>query len=177
MKRPARPAPRLHSAFYGFWLIPLLVSSAILGEPFVLLLASFAILGILDIVGGQRINVKYIFFFAAIFVMIFLYNINFDIPKYVAESSTLNLVEVFGSIVILLLLPKVGIGDRIFLAATFLVYPFWLMWCIILLAFLLTRPVFKLISFFVKRGNMSVPFYPFLFLSAAIMFALVSIVL
>ena len=157
--------------------IPLLMSSAILGEPFVLLLASFAILGILDIVGGQRINIKYIIFFAAVFVIIFLYNINFDIPRFMASSSTLNLVEVFGSIVIFLLLPKVGIGDKIFLATTFLIYPFWLMWGIILLAFFLTRPVFKLISFFVKSGNMSVPFYPFLFLSAAMMFALIFIVL
>lgn len=164
-------------AFYGFWRIPMLVPSAIFGEPFVLLLASFAILGILDIVGGQRINIKYILFFAVIFASIFLYNINFDIPKYLASSSMLNLVEVFGSIVILLLLPKVGMGDKIFLAATFLVYPFWLIWCIILLAFLLTRPVFKLISFFVKSGNMSVPFYPFLFLSAAIMYVLIFIVL
>jgi len=157
--------------------IPLLVSSAIFGEPFVLLLASFAILGILDIVGGERINIKYILFFAVIFAIIFLYNINFDISGFMASSSTLNLAEVFGSIVILLLLPKVGVGDKIFLATTFLIYPFWLMWCIILLALLLTRPVFKLISFFVKSGNMSVPFYPFLFLSTAIMFALIFIVL
>ena len=157
--------------------IPLLLSSAILGEPFVLLLASFAILGILDIAGGQRIDAKYILFFAAIFVIIFLYGINFDIPKFITSSSTLNLVGVFGSIAVLLILPKVGAGDKIFLAATFLIYPFWLMWCILLLALLLTRPVFKLISYFVKSGNMSVPFYPFLFLSAAIMFVLIFIVL
>ena len=158
-------------------LIFLLMSSAILGEPFVLLLAAFAILGILDIVGGERIDIKYILFFALIFVMIFLYNINFDIPKFMASTSTLNLVEVFGSIVILLLLPNVGIGDKIFLATTFLIYPFWLMWCIILLAFILTKPVFKLISSFVKSKNMSVPFYPFLFLSSAITFVLIFIVL
>ena len=157
-------------------LIPLLLSSAILGEPFVFLLASFAILGILDILGGQRINTDYILFFAAIFIMIFLYNISFDIPKFMASSSTLSLVEVFGSIAVLLILPKVGTGDKIFLATAFLIYPFWLIWCILLLALLLTRPVFRLISFFVKRGNMSVPFYPFLFLSAAIMFALIFIV-
>jgi len=158
-------------------LIPLLFSSAIFGEPFVLLLASFAVLGILDIAGRERINVKYILFFAVIFVMIFLYNINFDVSKFIASSPALSLVEVFGSIVILLLLPNFGNGDKIFLAATFLIYPFWLMWCIILLAHLLTQPVFKLISLFVKNRNMSVPFYPFLFLSAAIMFALIFIVL
>lgn len=158
-------------------LISLLMSSAIFGAPFVLLLASFAILGILDIAGGQKINAKYILFFAAIFAIIFLFKISFDIPGFVASSSTLSLVEIFGSIAILLLLPKLGNGDKIFLAATFLVYPFWLMWCIILLALLLTRPVFKLISFFVKNREMSVPFYPFLFLSAAMMFALFFIVL
>ena len=158
-------------------LVSLLMSSAIMGTPFVLLLVSFAILGILDILGGKRIDVRYILFFAAFFVIMFLYNINFDIPKFVAASSTLNLVEVFGSIAILLLLPKLGSGDKIFLATAFLIYPFWLMWGIILLALFLTRPVFKLISFFVKSGDMSVPFYPFLFLSAAIMFALIFIVL
>jgi hypothetical protein len=141
-------------------------------ESLIPLLASFAILGILDIAGGKRINTSYVLFFAVIFVMIFLYGINFDIPGFMASSSVLNSVEIFGSILILLLLPGVGIGDKIFLAATFLVYPFWLMWAIIVLALLLTRPVFKLISFFVKSGNLSVPFYPFLFLSALILFAL-----
>ncbi|MCX6770967.1 MAG: hypothetical protein NTX79_02835 [Candidatus Micrarchaeota archaeon] len=158
-------------------IIPLLASSALFGEPLALLLASFAILGILDIIGGKRIDVNNILFFAAVFAIIFLYSINFDIPKFAASSSTLKLAEVFGSIAILLLLPKVGSGDKIFLATTFLIYPFWLMWGIILLALLLTRPVFKLISFFVKSGNMSVPFYPFLFLSTAIISALIFIVL
>ena len=158
-------------------LIQLLLTSSILGQPFVLLLASFAILGILDVIGGQRINVKYIYFFAAVFALIFLYNIGFDIPKFAALTPALSLVEIFGSIAILLVLPKVGMGDKIFLAATFVIYPFWLMWCIILLALLLTRPVFKLISLFVKSGSMSVPFYPFLFLSAALVFVLIFIVL
>ncbi|MFA6907390.1 MAG: hypothetical protein WC263_01025, partial [Candidatus Micrarchaeia archaeon] len=129
-------------------IIPLLASSAIFGEPLVLLLAAFAILGILDIAGGKRIGASYILFFAAVFAIIFLYNINFDIPEFVASSSALELAEVFGSIAILLLLPKLGSGDKMFLATTFLIYPFWLMWGIILLALLLTRPVFKLISFF-----------------------------
>jgi hypothetical protein len=146
-------------------------------ESFILLLLSFAVLGILDIVGRKRINTEYILLFAVIFVIIFLYNINFNIPEFIASSSMLNSVEIFGSILILLLLPKIGIGDKIFLATTFLIYPFWLMWIIILLAMLLTRPVFKLISFFVKSGNMSLPFYPFLFLSTVIMFVLISIVL
>ena len=158
-------------------IIPMLASSAIFGEPLVLLLVSFAILGILDILGGKRIDVKYILFFAAVFVIIFLYNINLDIPGFVASSSTLKLAEVFGSIAILLILPTVGSGDKIFLATAFLIYPFWLMWGIIVLALLLTRPVFRLISIFVKRGNMSVPFYPFLFLSSAMMFVLIFIVL
>ena len=157
--------------------IPFLVSSSTLGAPLILLLVSFAILGILDIVGRKRINIKYILLFAVIFVMIFLYNINFDIPGFIASSSPPNSVEIFGSILILLLLPKVGIGDKIFLAVTFLLYPFWLMWLIILLALLLTRPAFKLMSFFVKSGNMSVPLYPFLFLSTAIMSVLIFIVL
>ena len=74
-------------------------------------------------------------------------------------------------------MPKIGSGDKIFLAATFLIYPFWLMWGIIALALLLTRPVFKLISFFVKNREMSVPFYPFLFLSTVIVSALVFIFL
>ena len=107
--------------------------------------------------------------------MIFLFNIGFDIPKFAASSSSLKLAEVFGSIIILLLLPNVGIGDKIFLATAFLIYPFWLIWCIILLALLLTRPVFKLISFFARSRDMSVPFYPFLFLSAAILFAVIFI--
>jgi hypothetical protein len=94
-----------------------------------------------------------------------------------ASSSILNSVEIFGSVFILLILPRVGMGDKIFLATTFLIYPFWLMWIIIFLAFLLTRPVFKLVSFFVKNRNISVPFYPFLFLSTVIMFVLISIVL
>ena len=145
-------------------------------ESLIPLLVSFAILGILDIAGGKRINIKYVLFFAAIFVVLFLYGIKFDIPGFIASSSILNSVEIFGSIIILLLLPGIGIGDKIFLATTFLVYPFWLIWAITLLALLLTRPVFKIISFFVKSGNMSVPFYPFLFLSTAIMFAFISII-
>ena len=135
-------------------------------ESIIPLLVSFAILGILDIAGGKRINVNYILFFAAVFVMLFLYNINFDLSGFVASSSALNSLEIFGSIIVLLLLPDLGTGDKLFLAATFLVYPFWLMWAIIVLALLLTRPVFKLISFFVKNRRMSVPFYPFLFLAA-----------
>lgn len=145
-------------------------------ESLIPLLVSFAILGILDVVGGKRINTNYILFFAVVFVIIFLYNINLDISGFMASSSLLNSVEIFGSIVILLLLPELGIGDKIFLATTFLVYPFWLMWTIILLALLLTRPAFKIISFFVKSGNMSVPFYPFLFLSTVMMFAFISLV-
>jgi hypothetical protein len=141
-------------------------------EPLIPLLASFAILGILDIIGGKRINVNYVLFFAAVFVIIFFYNINFDLSGFAASSSALNSLEIFGSIVVLLLLPNLGMGDKIFLAATFLVYPFWLMWAIIVLALLLTRPVFKLISIFVKNRTLSVPFYPFLFLSTALMLLL-----
>lgn len=146
-------------------------------EPFILLLVPFAVLEILDIVGGGRINLKYILFFAVIFLAIFLYNINFDFSKFIASSSTLNSIGIFGSIFILLIFPRIGIGDKIFLATTFLIYPFWFMWPIILLALLLTRPIFKLMSFFLKERDLALPFYPFLFLSTLIMFVIVSIIL
>ncbi len=146
-------------------------------EPFIILLVSFAILGILDIIGLERINIKYILFFALAFVAIFLYNINLNISGFIASLGTIGLVEMFGSIIILVLFPGIGIGDKIFLATTFLIYPFWLMWTIILLALILTRPIFRLISVFVKDQTLSVPFYPFLFLSSGVIYALVYILL
>ncbi len=143
-------------------------------EPFILLLASFAVLGVLDIVGGAKIGLNYILIFAAIFISIFLYNINFSIPGFFASSGTIGLFEIFGSIAVIAILPRLGLGDRIFLATTFLVYPFWLMWGIIALAMILTKPIFRLILFFAKDWNPILPFYPFLFLSALIAFFVVS---
>lgn len=152
-------------------LISALLSSAPFGEPFIILLASLAILGIMDIIGLERINIKYIMLFSAIFFAIFLYNINFDISKFIASSTSISLIEIFGSMIVLLLFPGIGLGDKLFMVFTFLIYPFWLMWAIIILALILTRPAFKAVSVFIKNGTIAVPFYPFLFLSAAIIFA------
>ena len=158
-------------------LIPLLFSSTPLGEPFILLLAPFAILAILDIIGLERINLRYILLFSAFFIAIFLYNIHFDISGYLAASTPYALLETFGSMAILLLLPGLGIGDKLVVASTFLIFPFWLIWAIVLLALILTRPFFKVISIFIRRGPMALPFYPFLFISSLLIFALLFIVL
>lgn len=158
-------------------LIPLLFSSAPLGEPFILLLAPFAILGILDIIGLERIDLRYVLLFSAFFIAVFLYNIRLDISGYLAASTSYALLETFGSMAILLLLPGLGTGDKLVVASTFLVFPFWLIWAIVLLALLLTRPVFKIMSIFIRKGAMALPFYPFLFISSLLVFALLFIVL
>jgi len=134
------------------------------------LLIALAILGIYDIVGNKRISVKVILFFAVIFVLIFLYQINLSINSYLNATPKWELEATLISIIALFLLPMIGMGDKIFLAVTFLVYPFWLIWAIIILAQVLITPVFKVIFFFRKGAKASLPFYPFLFLATLVVY-------
>ena len=140
------------------------------------LLVAFAVLGIYDILGNKKIDMGIILFFAAIFVLIFFYEINFSISSYESGTNGWIIVATFASALMLLILPGFGLGDKIFLVVTFFVYPFWLIWMIIILAQVLMMPIFKLIFYFKRSGGASLPFYPFLFLAALVAYYAIMVI-
>lgn len=142
----------------------------------IFLLVSFAILGILDIIGMAKINTSTILVFSLITIFLFLYTINFNPVGYFQNLGILALVEIFGSIIILFIYPYLGMGDKIFLSTTFLLYPFWIIWAIIILAIILTKPLFALIRVFIKNADLALPFYPFLFLASFIVYLLLKFI-
>jgi hypothetical protein len=139
-----------------------------------LLLIAFAILGIYDIFGNKRISINVILLFVIGFILIFLYQVNFSITSYISNTPSWYLAATILSAAILLALPKIGFGDKLFLVVTFFVYPFWLIWIIIVLAELLIMPLFKLIFYFKKEGSASLPFYPFLFLAVLVIYLIIT---
>ncbi|MCL5434332.1 MAG: hypothetical protein M1559_01295 [Candidatus Marsarchaeota archaeon] len=125
------------------------------------LIFAFAVLAVLDILGKKRISLKYLLALSLLSVLMSL-----AFREYVSIFSGIGIYVVAASIAITALLPRIGPGDKIFLASAFLLYPFWLIWTIVAFAVLLTVPLFRLARIFRKKGKVSLPFYPFLFFSA-----------
>ena len=125
------------------------------------LIFAFAVLAVLDILGKKRISLKYLLALSLLSVLMSL-----AFREYVSIFSGIGIYVVAASIAITALLPRIGPGDKIFLASAFLLYPFWLIWAIVAFAVLLTVPLFRLARIFRKKGKVSLPFYPFLFFSA-----------
>ena len=74
-----------------------------------------------------------------------------------------------GSIVLMWIVATIeglGKGDKIFLATTFLVYPFYLIWIILIIALFLSNKFFKATAHRVH----DVPWIPFLFISTIIVY-------
>ena len=134
------------------------------------LLVAFGILGMYDILGNKRIGLKVMLFFVIAFLLIALYQWIFAANFSIIDAPQWEVIATIVSMAVLLAIPKLGFGDKLFLIAAFLVYPFWMMWIIIIIAKALTGPLFKLIFFFKKSGRAALPFFPFLFLAAAIVY-------
>ncbi len=129
------------------------------------LIFAFAVLAVLDILGKKRISLKYLLALSLLSVLMSL-----AFREYVSIFSGIGIYVVAASIAIIALLPRIGPGDKIFLASAFLLYPFWLIWAIVAFAVLLTVPLFRLARIFRKKGKVSLPFYPFLFFSAIVVY-------
>ncbi|MDE1768455.1 MAG: hypothetical protein KGH64_02740 [Candidatus Micrarchaeota archaeon] len=140
--------------------------------PLIALLIAFAILGFYDIIGLGRIDFRVIVLFACIFFLIFLYQTGFSINSYTATTPKWQIAATILSMIVFIALPRLGIGDKIFVAITFLVYPFWLIWLIVIFAQALITPFFKIIMKFRNSSAATLPFYPFLFLSALIIYVI-----
>ena len=134
------------------------------------LLVAFGILGIYDIFGNKRISLRLILFFVLAFLLIALYQAVYAANFSILNSPQWEIVATAASIAMLLAIPSIGLGDKLFLAAAFIAYPFWIMWIVVILAQALISPLFKLIFLFKKSGRASLPFFPFLFLAAAIVY-------
>ncbi|EQD45795.1 conserved hypothetical protein, membrane [mine drainage metagenome] len=135
------------------------------------LLAVFAILGFMDIAGNNTINVKYIVLFSILSIILSL-----AFGYYLVYLSSYYLYIVIASVVFIYLLPRLGLGDKVFLSSLFALYPFWFVLALIALAALFVKPVFALMGLFSKKKELRLPFYPFLFLSSAILLIAVNLV-
>ncbi len=138
------------------------------------LLISFGILGIYDVLGNKRISLKVILAFVLIFLVIALYQWFFAPTFSIIKAPQWEVIATVISMAVLLAIPSLGFGDKLFLIAAFIVYPFWVIWIVIIAAELLTGPLFKLIFFFKKNGKASVPFYPFLFLATFTLYLIIA---
>lgn len=136
------------------------------------LLVAFAVLAVYDIVDFELIDLGSILLFVLVFIAIFLFRINFSLSQYAAATPGWEIAAVLASMAAVVVFPRLGMGDKLFLVATFLVYPFWLMWIVIVLAQLLVSMVFRLVFHFRKNkdGSLALPFYPFLFIAALLVY-------
>jgi len=134
------------------------------------LLIAFGFLAVFDLLNSKRINI--IFIFIGAFIVLFMNSFHI--------LNGILLYAGIASIIALLFIKRLGTGDKILLATSFIIYPFYLMWLIILIALLLSKPFLKIKSWFAyhlfKRQSVSVAFYPFLFISAIIVYLLLSVI-
>ena len=135
------------------------------------LLISFAILGLMDIMGKNRISLKYLVVFSAAGMLL-----SVVFGYYSAVLNGYYLYAAIASAVLLYALPKLGLGDRIFLSSLLLLYPFWFVWVLIALAVLLAKPIFMLMARFSHGKRLEAPFYPFLFVSSAILLIALNVI-
>lgn len=127
---------------------------------FLPLLIVFGFLAVFDILDAKKINIVYIII--GVFVLLFMngFSLNNGI------MLTIGII----SIIIVLFIKFLGFGDKIILAVSFLIYPFYWIWIILLFAFILSKPILSIKSWFnrhfTKHKEVSVAFYPYLFLSS-----------
>jgi hypothetical protein len=130
----------------------------------------FGFLAIFDLLGSKRINILIIMI--GIFIILLLNS--FSLLKGILLYAGLI------SIIILLFIKRLGLGDKLVLATSFLIYPFYFIWIIIILALFLSKPFLNIkhwfASHFYNRQNVSVAFYPFLFISSVIIYFILSII-
>jgi hypothetical protein len=130
----------------------------------------FGFLAIFDLLGSKRINITIIMI--GIFIILLLNS--FSLLKGILLYAGLI------SIIILLFIKRLGLGDKLVLATSFLIYPFYFIWIIIILALFLSKPFLSIkhwfASHFYNRQNVSVAFYPFLFISSVIIYFILSII-
>jgi len=134
------------------------------------LLIVFGFLAVFDLLGSKRINIIIILIGAILLLVMNAFSILNGVLLY---SGIL-------SIIALLFIKRFGTGDKIVLATSFVIYPFYLIWSIIIFALLISKPFLKVKSWFeyrfLKKENVSVAFYPFLFISSIIVYFLISII-
>jgi len=134
------------------------------------LLIAFGFLAIFDILDSKRI--KTIFIIIGVLLVLFMNSLSI-------LNGILLYIGII-SVIILLFIKKIGAGDKILLATSFIIYPFYLIWAILLLAFILSEPFLKIKSFFMyhllKKQRVSIAFYPFLFISTLIIYFILSII-
>jgi len=134
------------------------------------LLIAFGFLAVFDLLGSKRINI--LFILIGVFIVLLM--------NAFSLLNGLLLYAGIASIIALLFIKRLGLGDKILLATSFLIYPFYLIWLIILVALLLSKPFLKIKSWLAyhlfKRESVSVAFYPFLFISALIIYLFLSII-
>jgi len=134
------------------------------------LLIAFGFLAIFDLLDSKRINI--IFILIGVFLVLLMNTFSF--------LNGLLLYAGIISIIALLFIKRLGLGDKILLATSFLIYPFYLIWLIILVALLLSKPFLKIKSWLAyhlfKRESVSVAFYPFLFISTLIIYLFLSVI-
>ena len=131
------------------------------------LLASFFVLGLLDVKGWMRINsfVVYLLSFASILLSVVFGVYHGLLYGTLPLVGIPDIYAVVLSIIVLMALPGLGFGDKLFLSSVFFLYPFWFVWLVVILASMLIKPAFALLSVFIKKRQLSLPFYPFLFAS------------
>lgn len=139
--------------FSGDFLIPF---------NYLALLIVFGFLAVFDLLDAKKINIVFILIGAGVLLFMSDFALNSGIMLTIGAIS----------IIPLLFMRFLGIGDKIILAFSFLIYPFYWIWAILIFAILLSKPALKTKSWFYrhfnKNKNVSVAFYPYLFLSTLI---------
>lgn len=132
------------------------------------LLIVFGSLAVFDILGKKRINLMIILLCSGLLLFMngFIFN------------SGMMLVFGIVSSVAILLMRFLGIGDKIVLIVSLMVYDFYWIWIILILAIIISRPAIKIKSFFNinKSNSVSVAFYPYLFISTLIIVWILSLI-
>lgn len=134
------------------------------------LLIIFGFLAVFDLLNAKRINILFILIGAGVLLFMNGFALNLGIMLIIGAIS----------IVPLLFMRFLGTGDKIILSLSFLLYPFYWIWVILLFAILLSKPALKLKSWFYKHFSknrmVSVAFYPYLFLSTLIIVIIFNII-
>ncbi|MCL5440484.1 MAG: hypothetical protein M1448_01195 [Candidatus Marsarchaeota archaeon] len=132
------------------------------------LLASLFILGLLDVKGWTRVNSLAVYLLSLTSLILSAASGSYREILFGALPllGMPSLYAVALSIIVLIALPGLGAGDKIFLSSIFFLYPFWFVWLVVALASMFVKPAFAILSIFIKGKRLSLPFYPFLFASA-----------
>lgn len=123
------------------------------------LLIVFGFLAVIDLLNSKKINL--LFLLLGIFVLFFMngFSINHGVLLWVGVISAIATFFI----------PHLGNGDKIVVSASFLIYPFYWILAILILAIIISKPILKIKGWlyyhFLHKQTVSVAFYPYLFLS------------